>query len=539
MPTESQAAHLAELQTQLDRAETEVAIRVLESRLGAASQFDRLIEGVDGFAYSDPTRRELTAPGFGDKFWGGRADDYEGGKCWPLYETEADLQELRSIGRWFAAWDETAISVLTNLCNYTIGDGFSTECQPRDKSAEAVRWAAELQAFCDEFDDVNDWVDEGETEAFKSAVQDGEILLRLRDRGREAPRVRYIGGEHITQPGDPWQLEEHYGLPSLCWRYGVATEHGDASSVAGYFVDWYGRSTDWEFVPASEAVFLKRNTPRQAKRGVGDYAVVWRSLDRGAKLFDRTVLGATMQASIAYIKEAAAGTPGDALGATLGALRSAAVGRRPDGYPAAITTERHEGGKVITTTGKYHAGPMGSPNGPAYLDIGQGVSRRVGSRWAMPEYMVSGDASNANYASTMVAESPFVQATKQEQGNHARRSRELRWKSVDMAAAHGRFGGLRAAELKRLVKINIVGPDPVSRDPAQDEAVLDRQQAAGVLSRRTRAQKSGLDYEEEVTNGAAVAVPPAIGGVAPAPGVTESRERLLRFSLLEGTQRDG
>ena len=28
----------------------------------------------------------------------------------------------------------------------------------------------------------------------------------------------------------------------------------------------------------------------------------------------------------------------------------------------------------------------------------------------MPEYMVSGDASNANYASTLVAESPFVKA---------------------------------------------------------------------------------------------------------------------------------
>ncbi|QDV78074.1 phage portal protein [Botrimarina mediterranea] len=529
MPTEAQESYLADLREKVARIETDHEIRLLESRVNTGSEIARLIEGLDSFAYSDPTRKGVTMPGAWDRFTGGRPEDYQYGKCWPLYETEHDLQELRSIGRWFASWDATFISVLTNLRNYTIGDGFTTEAKPRNKTPEAAQLAAEVQAFCDEFDDVNDWQDEGETEAFISGVVDGDLLLRLVDRGEYAPRVRFIGGEHITEPSRAYELEDHYGLPSLCWRFGVATHLGDTSEVVGYFVSWNGAETDWEYVPSDEAVFIKRNTPRQCKRGVGDVAVVWQPLDKGAKLFDRTVLGATIQASIAYIKEAANGTPADALGQTLGGLRSITSATRPDGGRVGVTAEHHEGGKVITTTGKYHAGPMGSPNGPIYLDIGQGVARRIGSRWAMPEYMVSGDASNANYSSTMVAESPFVQNTKQEQGNHSRRSRELRWKALDMAAKHGRFGGLRAAEIRKQVEISVEGPDPVSRDPIALETVRDKQQAAGVLSRKTRAQQSDLDFEEEVANGAKEAAP----AVNP---MVESRIRDLRFSLLEGSE---
>lgn len=532
MSIETKTQYLAELEQKLHEASVDQAILVAKGELGLASELFRLSEGVDAFAYSDPTRKAYTSPNAYGPGQGGRPDDYLDGKCWPLYETEQDLQELRGIGRWFAAWDEMGRSILTNLRNYTIGDGFVTECTPRDKSPEAKALAAEVQAFCDEFDDVNDWQDEGETDAFTAGIVDGDHLLRLRQRGAAAPRVQFVGGEHITEPNNPAELEDYYGLPSCCWRFGVATRPGDTSLVRGYFLDWFGKGTDWEFVPAEEAVFIKRNTPKQAKRGVSDFAVPWRSLEKGAKLFDRTVGGATAQASIGYIKKALQGTPQSALDARLGAsgLTSPTSVRRPNGGLASATAETIDGVKVITTTGDYVAGPMGTLNGPVFMDILQGVGRRVGSNWCMPEYMVTGDASNANYSSTLVAESPFVQNTKQEQGNHARRSRELRWKSVDMAARHGRFGGMRAADIRRLVKIDVVGPPPESRDPVQQEAVRDRQQAAGILSRRTRAAQTGLDFDEELANGAKEAAQPATAPQA----MAESRIRDIRFSLLEG-----
>lgn len=528
MSIEAKTAYLAELEGKLQEASLDQAILAARGELGFASELFRLAEGVDSFAYSDPTRRTLSSPSGYSIGQGGRPDDYLDGKCWPLYETEQDLQELRGIGRWFSAWDEMAGSILRNLRNYTIGDGFVTECVPRDKSPEAKAMAAEVQAFCDEFDDVNDWQDEGETDAFTSGIVDGDHLLRLKQRGSGAPRVQFVGGEHITEPGDPGQLEDYYGLPSCCWKFGVATKPGDTSAVRGYFLDWYGRGSDWEFVPAEESVFIKRNTPRQAKRGVSDFAVPWRSLEKGAKLFDRTVGGATAQASIGYIKKALQGTPQSALDATQSrGVTSPTAIRRPNGSLASATAETIDGVKVITTTGDYVAGPMGTLNGPVFMDILQGVGRRVGSTWCMPEYMVTGDASNANYSSTLVAESPFVQNTRQEQGNHGRRSVELRWKAVDMAAKAGRFGGMRAVDIRRLVKIDVTGPSPETRDPVQEETVFDKQQAAGVLSRKTRAAKAGLDFEEEIANGARESQPVQSEPFA------ESRIRDIQFGLLQ------
>ena len=43
-----------------------------------------------------------------------------------------------------------------------------------------------------------------------------------------------------------------------------------------------------------------------------------------------------------------------------------------------------------------------------YVAVLQAELRAVASRLVMPEFMLSSDASNANYSSTMVAEGPAV-----------------------------------------------------------------------------------------------------------------------------------
>lgn len=455
------------------------------------------------------------------------ADDYRDGQCLPLYQSERDLDEIRGIGRWFASTDETAAAITTNLRNYIIGKGFDVRIEAKDKLDAPL--AAEVQEFVEEFLDLNDWTDEGESEALLQTIVDGELLLRLRPNRGTPPVIELIGGEHLTQPNNPRDLEDYYGLGSVSWTFGVATPHGAPHMPQGYFVDWFGNGSDWEFIKWNEAVFVKRNTPRFAKRGVSDFAIPYRTMERGGKLFANTVLGATIQASIAGIRKAAKGTPASSLPQANNALRAPLNAVRADGRAVSVTGETFLGGKIINTASDWMHGPMGSPQGPTYIEIHQACLRRVGSRWAMPEYMISGDASNANYASTMVAESPFVQNTIKEQGRFAKVERKLIWRAIDMEAKRGRFGGYTADELYRRLTVAIEPPNPVSRNPLEEEGVYDKQQAAGVLSRKTRAAKAGLDYEQEIENGAAVAQPVA----TPNP-VSESRIQDLRFSLLEG-----
>ena len=52
-----------------------------------------------------------------------------------------------------------------------------------------------------------------------------------------------------------------------------------------------------------------------------------------------------------------------------------------------------------------------------HVQIVQAGLRALGNRWDMPEYMISGDSSNANYASTLVSGAPFVTGIEWEQSN--------------------------------------------------------------------------------------------------------------------------
>jgi hypothetical protein len=111
--------------------------------------------------------------------------------------------------------------------------------------------------------------------------------------------------------------------------------------------------------------------------------------------------------------------------------------------------------------------------------------------------MVSGDASNANYASTLVAESPFVKARQADQAFYARQCELLMWMVLRQAHALGQLPQVPFSEIEQLVEVQVVKPSVESRDPQQLASVQAAQIAAGILSRRTAATQAGLDYDAE------------------------------------------
>lgn len=505
-------------------SQTAREVALLESYLHGDTMHSLLVEGMlhpgDPILTPQQIQREVGwGTAAGPAPYRSQADDYYEGRCKPFYENEADVQNIRGLGRYLAGADEMAAAILKNLRNYTVGEGYAVTVSARkNRGGEAMVPA--MQEFVDEFLESNKWTNAGESRAFVGGLIDGEQLLWLQDRGQHAPRVRFVGGEHITQPSDPRMLEDYLGLPGLCWRFGVATDQGDYEAVHGYFVDWYGQGSDWAFIPESESVFIKRNVTI-SKRGIGEFYIPFFNIDRAARLMGNIAKGATYQASIAGIKQAPPGATNSSLQAGLAAKLAGGMAGEvavigADGRSASVTGETTLGGKIINTATQYMHGPMGSPQGPLYVEVYQGVARRVGSRFCMPEYMISSDASNGNYSSSLVAESPFIQSVKHEQSVLADYEEELIWKAIDMAARHGRFQGLTGEVLRAVLSIKAEPPETESRDPEKAEKVFDLQQAAGVLSAKTRAAKSGLDYEEELANGAKEK---ALPGIDPATGL--------------------
>jgi hypothetical protein len=118
----------------------------------------------------------------------------------------------------------------------------------------------------------------------------------------------------------------------------------------------------------------------------------------------------------------------------------------------------------------------------------------------MPEYLISADASNANYSSTLVAESPFVKYCEHQQEFYASKFKCLIWKALKLYHDLGRLPDVSWATFEAALDIDVNYASPASRDgleQANENQILCQN---GLLSKRTWATNAGLDYDEEQRN---------------------------------------
>jgi hypothetical protein len=114
----------------------------------------------------------------------------------------------------------------------------------------------------------------------------------------------------------------------------------------------------------------------------------------------------------------------------------------------------------------------------------------------MPEFMFTSDASNANYASTMVAEGPAMKMFERLQASTIEHDRAVMWRVVDNAVRAGRL----QQDVRRLVDIQIIPPSLHVRDQLRGAQVDRIAFDSGILSPQTWSQHLGLDYDQEQKN---------------------------------------
>jgi hypothetical protein len=126
----------------------------------------------------------------------------------------------------------------------------------------------------------------------------------------------------------------------------------------------------------------------------------------------------------------------------------------------------------------------------------QAELRAIASRLVMPEFMLTSDASNANYASTMVAEGPAMRMFARLQAEQVADDVELLSRVVANAVAAGRL----PREVLDTIEIICIAPSLAVRDQMQEAQRFQIEAANGILSPQTWSQRLGLDYEQEQTN---------------------------------------
>jgi hypothetical protein len=122
--------------------------------------------------------------------------------------------------------------------------------------------------------------------------------------------------------------------------------------------------------------------------------------------------------------------------------------------------------------------------------------RAIAARLVMPEFMFTSDASNANYASTMVAEGPAIKMFERLQAALIEQDRGVMWRVVENAIAAGQL----PHDIRDVCSIQIIPPSLHVRDPLRQTQVDRIAFDSGVLSPQTWSQHLGLDYDQEQKN---------------------------------------
>jgi len=423
--------------------------------------------------------------------------DRDEGRYLPFYEHESDLRTIRAKSRNLATFTSIAVGAIEALQAYTIGGEWQYEAVTREGVHANSQLLALAQRVVDDALERNEFQGTLDEAIHKTAREDGEALTAVYHCGGGNVNIELIDADCLREPANGKDIDRALGATEFIgrgkptsWTFGVHNIYNPVmrrinyAHAVGYHCVFDETGREWDYLPAFPQQFasgsrlggkclihLKMNVPPAAKRGLSDFYPIQEVLERNYILGRNLAVGAAIQAAIAYIREHAGNTTRDGvvsqLSTALDSLSRAATASRTDGK----TQNNFPPGTVIDTSAlaKYHAGPLGELRSPVFVEICAFLSRCVGVRWLMPEYIISGDASNANYASTLVSESPFVKAREADQRRFAAHFKRILWAALKIAFDAGRFGASAATwqEFRSLVDLRVKAPPVASRDKTQ------------------------------------------------------------------------
>ncbi|MGE3804162.1 MAG: phage portal protein, partial [Gemmataceae bacterium] len=341
----------------------------------------------------------------------------------------------------------------------------------------------------DDFYDAQQW-GEREQECIRRCDRDGEAFLRFFYVGNGQAAVRFIEPEHVRGPAGQAQAS-----------FGIETETDDVEQPLAYHVVERPAqaSAATTAVPAEEILHLKVNVDSTAKRGLPTLLPVRRNLDRAEKLLRNMSVLAQVQSTFALIRRhrSQPGPAVDAYRRDQADVRVQTPGKRPrylQQYPPGAILDAPE-------STEYQFPAMGVAAG-GLVSILQAELRAIAARLCLPEYMLSADASNANYASTLVAEAPATRNFERLQAFFARRFGDgsymgpasgVMWRVLARAVEHGHLPAEALTELE----IQVEGQVPHARERQRESQRARLLHEAGILSRQTWTKLEGLEFERE------------------------------------------
>ena len=306
------------------------------------------------------------------------------------FRNEQQLTDIRGQCRSLAVSNEFAINGHENRISYIVGSGHTYRAVPKNQTGTNDGLVTDVQNLLDEFTHVNRW-HQRQQEIVRRRDRDGEAFLRLFVDNDGMTHVRFIEPEQIATPTGA------ENDPTL--TFGIHTDHKDVETVLDYCID-----EAW--IDAANIQHRKTNVDANVKRGLPLFYPVRKNLRRAEKVLRNMSIVAEIQSAIAIIRKHNSGTRG-----SIDQFVQNSADKTHANPMTGQTSHfrRYAPGTILDAFADTdYQFPASAIDASRYVEVLQAELRAIAARLVMPEFMLSSNASNANYASTMVAEGPAV-----------------------------------------------------------------------------------------------------------------------------------
>lgn len=397
---------------------------------------------------------------------------------------------------------------LRSLLRFSMGEGPTVAMESDD---ERLNERIEEEVFRP-FRRANKW-DVLEDEIAMRTWRDGEAFIRGFEHAAEGPPVGWEPAPGVTRylsrkmpdfnpldlepepiPGGTLLLRlvppDQIADPGDKVSHGILTSGSDVQTVLGYMWTAGGDSIR-EIIPAREMMHTKIGVDSDVLRGRSLLEILLKRNKQFEDWLEYRIMLNLARTALVLIKRIEG-----ASGAQVSAIRDAQATERRNPANDRKVKAMKPMSTVHATGGISYEYLSPKLQATDARHDGRHILLSEAAATGMPEYIFTGDASNSNFASTMVAESPAVREFESWQDFFSPVFAGLyRW-AIATKVKHAGLEGLSEDAVKDL-RIKVTFPPMVARDALDDTKRREVLHRNSVLSRQGWAEEEGVDYDLE------------------------------------------
>lgn len=384
---------------------------------------------------------------------------------------EPQRNDARTEARRLALHNPHARNILRLLEAYVTGPGLTLSHRARRAGGQAAL-VEEADALWSAFLSRNE-AHYSPREHARRTWRDGECFVRRFSSAEWPPAVRFVDPEVIGPTADDPDSQ------------GIVTDPDDVETPVAYLCIDPSSGRLVERIGAAEMLHTRIGVDSNQKRGVTVFLPVLHMLECFNKWVETELLARKLQSSIVLWRKVQ-GSPQQAAAFADGL----AGGQGSEGVTGWSRRESVRPGTILTTNhGTEIQFLQPNTNFGDAVPLGRVLLLCTAAGAGLPEFMLTSDASNANFASTMVAEGPAVKLFQSEQQFFGREfSRLWRW-LMGEAVSQGRLPAGFFDDVEPVWTF----PQLVNRDRPRERLADVRLVESQILSRSEVARRDGVD----------------------------------------------